>query len=63
MSTRGDKLFGALAIVLGVAIIVAAVVGVVVTPWVTIAASVLGIVWLAVAKRRPPEKRVHRTHL
>jgi hypothetical protein len=54
---RAERVFGALAIVLGVAIIVAALVGVLVTPWVTIGASLLGILWLAVVKRRPPHRR------
>jgi len=42
------------AIVLGVAIVVAAVTGALVTPWIVIGASLLGMIWLAVAKRRPP---------
>jgi hypothetical protein len=63
VSTRADKVFGVLAIVLGVAMIVAAAVGALVTPWVVIGASLLGIIWLAVVKRRPPYKKVHRTTL
>jgi hypothetical protein len=60
VSRRGDKVFGVVAIVLGVAMIVAAAVDVLVTPWVVIGASLLGIIWLAVVKRRPPQK-VYRT--
>ena len=63
VSTRGDKVFGVLAMVLGVAIIAAAVVGAFVTPWVVIGASLLVLIWLAVVKRRPPEKKVYRVEL
>jgi hypothetical protein len=63
VSTRGDKFFGTLAIVLGIAMLVAAVIGLFVTPWVVIGASVLVIVWLAVVRRRPPEKKVYRVKL
>jgi hypothetical protein len=63
VSTRGDKVFGVLAIVLALAMIVAAVVGALVTPLGDPGASLLGIIWLAVAKRRPPHKRVRRTNL
>jgi hypothetical protein len=63
VSTRADKVFGVLAIVLGVAMIVAGAVGALVTPWAVIGASLLGIIWLAVVKRRPPHKKVHRTTL
>jgi hypothetical protein len=43
--------------------IVVAVVGILVTPWATIGASLLVIVRLAVVRRRPAHKRVYRTHL
>lgn len=43
--------------------LVAAVIGLFVTPWVVIGASVLVIVWLAVVRRRPPEKTVYRVKL
>jgi hypothetical protein len=61
--TRGDKVFGVVAIVLAIAMIVAALTGILAVRWVTIAASLLVIVWLAILRRRPPEKRVHRTRV
>ncbi len=63
MSTQADKVFGVIAIVAGMAIVVAAVTGFLVTPWVTAGASLVAIIWLAIVKRRPPEKKVYRTRL
>ena len=63
VSTRGDKVFGLIAILLGIAMIVAAVIGLFLTPWVLIGASVLVLIWLAVVTRRPPEKKVYRVEL
>jgi hypothetical protein len=63
MSTRGDKVFGVVAIILGVGIVTAVVVGASLSVWATIGASLLIIIWLAVVRRRPPEKRVYRTRL
>jgi hypothetical protein len=39
------------------------VIGLFVTPWVLIGASVLVLIWLAVVRRRPPEKKVYRVEL
>jgi hypothetical protein len=60
--TIGDKVFGILAIILGIAIVVVAVLGVLVTPWVVIGASSLGIAWMTVARRRAlPVRRGSRS--
>ena len=50
--TTGDKIFGITAILLGIAIVVVTMPGLLVTPWVLIVASSLGISWLSVARRR-----------
>jgi hypothetical protein len=50
--TTGDKIFGIIAIILGIAIVVVALLGVLVTPWVVIGASSLAIAWMTVARRR-----------
>ena len=62
-STRGDKIFGVMTIVLAIAMMVAGLTGTFPVRWVTVAASLLIIVWLAILRRRPPEKRVHRTRM
>ena len=62
VATRGDRIFGVIAILLSIGIIVAVATGHV-TTWATIGASVLIISWLIIWRRRPPEKKVYRTHL
>jgi hypothetical protein len=47
------KLLGALAIVIGASLAVAAVLGFLVTPWVTIGVSLFATALLALHKRRP----------
>jgi hypothetical protein len=47
------KLLGLVAIVVGASLAVAALLGVLVTPWVTIGMSLLGIALLVLHKRRP----------
>ena len=63
MSTRGDRVFGVIAIVVGLAMAVVGVTGFFVSQWITIGASLAVIVWLAIVRRRPPEKRVYRVKL
>jgi hypothetical protein len=52
--TKGDKVFGLLAIIVGIGVIVLAVLDLLVTSFVVIAASASAIVWLSIARRRPP---------
>ena len=47
------KLLGALAVVTGSSLAVAALLGVLLTPWVTIGMSLFGIALLALHRRRP----------
>jgi hypothetical protein len=47
------KLLGALAIAIGASLVVAALVGFLVTPWVTIGMTLFGLALLALHKRRP----------
>jgi hypothetical protein len=58
--TRGDKIFGVVAILVGIAIVVAAVMDIFVTPWVIIAASAAGITWVTIERRRSPQWRSRR---
>ena len=55
------KLLGALAIVIGASLAVAALLGFLVTPWLTIGMSLFGIALRALHKRRPI--RIHEGDL
>jgi membrane associated rhomboid family serine protease len=61
--TRGDKVFAVVAIVIGLGMAIVGLTGLFVSYWVTIGATVAVIIWLAIVRRRPPEKRTYRTHL